>query len=226
MDAPLHGGERDLEGVGDLGVRQAHDVAEQQRHLEVGVELVDGAPERVDRLELLDGCVEHLQRRDLVDGHEAARPALVRPELVEDAVLRHLEEPRRELAAQGELRQALEDAEEDLLREILGERAVVDEPQHVVVDRRLVRPDDDREGSLVTPLSFAEDRQIRLRKRQDCVSIAPCSSRTDAAEGRNYGVLTRDLPVITRANARLTIEARRREIGELAAVAERRARGR
>ena len=129
----------------------------------------------VDRLQLLDRCVEHLQRRDVVDGDEAARPALVRSELVEDAVLRHLEEPRRELAAQGELREALEDAEEDLLREILGERAVVDEPQHVVVDRRLVRPDDDREGSLVTPLSFAEDRQIGLRERQGCVSIAACS---------------------------------------------------
>jgi hypothetical protein len=168
-------GERDLEGVGDLRVGQADDVAEQQRHLEIGVEVVDGAPERVDRLELFHRSVEHLQRRDLVDRHEPSRPALVRTELVEDAILRHLEEPRRELAAKRELREALEDAEEHLLREILGERAVLDEPQHVVVDRRLVHPDDDREGSLITPLSFAEDRQIRLRERQGRVSIASCS---------------------------------------------------
>ena len=60
VDAPLHGGERDLESVRDLGVRQADDVAEQQRHLEIRIELVDCSPERVDRLQLLDRSVEHL----------------------------------------------------------------------------------------------------------------------------------------------------------------------
>ena len=122
---------------------------------------------------------------------------LVRPQLVEHAVLRHLEEPRRELAAKRELREALEDAEKDLLREILGERAVVHEPQHVVVDGRLVRPDDDREGSLVTPLSLAEDRQIRLRERQDLREYSRVFANENGAERRNYGVLTRDLPLIT-----------------------------
>ena len=93
-----------------------------------------------------------------------ARPALARAQLVEHAVLRHLEEPGRELAAERELRQALEDAEEDLLRQVLGERPVADEPEHVVEDRRLVRPDDQREGALVTPLRFAQNPEIRLRE--------------------------------------------------------------
>ena len=60
--------------------------------------------------------------------------------------------------------QPLEDAEEDLLRQVLGERPVADEAQHVVEDRRLVGPDDDREGALVTPLRFAQDPEIRLRQ--------------------------------------------------------------
>ena len=203
VDPPLHGGESDLERVGDLGVRQADDVAEQQRHLEVRVQLVDCAP---------DACRSPRAARPERRAPRAARSRrwrrdarglpLVRAQLVEHAVLRHLEEPRRELAAQRELREALEDAEKDLLREVLGERAVVDEPQDVVVDGRLVRPDDDREGSLVTPLSLAEDRQIRLRERQDCVSIAACLLNDYGAERRNYGVLTRDLPVITEGERR------------------------
>src|SRR5919202_1468415 len=45
-------------------------------------------------------------------------------QLVEDAVLRHLEQPRRELRPQREPRQPLEDAEEDLLRQVLGQRPV------------------------------------------------------------------------------------------------------
>ena len=60
--------------------------------------------------------------------------------------------------------QALEDAEEDLLRQILGERPVADEPQHVVEDRRLVRPDDEREGALVATLCLPQNPEIRLRE--------------------------------------------------------------
>ena len=85
------------------------------------------------------------------------RPALARAELVEHAVLRHLEEPGRELRAEREPRQALEDAEEDLLRQILGERPVADEPQDVVEDRRLVGAHDQREGPLVTALGLPQN---------------------------------------------------------------------
>src|SRR5581483_1839608 len=106
--------------------------------------------------------VHDLERRRVLEGDQVARPALARPELVEHPVLRHLEEPRRELAAQREPRQTLEHAQEDLLGEVLGERAVADEAQDVVEDRSLVRPDDQREGALVTPLRLAQDTEVWL----------------------------------------------------------------
>ena len=68
------------------------------------------------------------------------------------------------LRAERELRQALEDAEEDLLRQVLGQRAVADEPQHVVEDRRLVGADDERERPLVAALCLPQDAEVRLRQ--------------------------------------------------------------
>jgi hypothetical protein len=126
-------------------------------------QVLDRTPERVDLLEPLDGRVQHLERGDVVDRDERPRPPLARAQLVEHAVLRHLKEPRRELRPERELRQALEDAEEDLLRQILGERPVsAYEPEHVVEDGRLVSAQDEREGSLVTPLRLPQDAEIRL----------------------------------------------------------------
>ena len=78
--------------------------------------------------------------------------------LVEHAVLRHLEEPGGELGAERELRQPLVDAEEDLLRQVLGERAVAaDEPEHVVEDRRFVGAEDQGERSFVSALRLSKD---------------------------------------------------------------------
>ena len=94
----------------------------------------------------------------------ALRTPLAGAELVEHAVLRHLEEPRRELAAQREARQRLEDPHEDLLRQILRERAIADEPEDVVEDRRLVGAHDQLERALVTPLRPAENVWIGLRE--------------------------------------------------------------
>ena len=86
-----------------------------------------------------------------------------RTQLVEHAVLGHLEEPGRELRAERELRQALVDPQEDLLRQILGEGAVsAHEPEHVVEDGRLVSAQDERESSLVTPLRLPQDAEIGL----------------------------------------------------------------
>src|SRR5207342_3551060 len=71
-----------------------------------------------------------------------------------------------------ELRQALEDAEEHFLGQILGQRPVaVDEPEDVVEDRSLVRPQDQCEGALVSALGFAEDSGIRLCQAQGSPSI-------------------------------------------------------
>jgi serine/threonine protein kinase len=142
VDAPLDGGERDLERVGDLRVGEADDVPQEQRHLEIDGEVVDSTPHRVHCLDALDRCVEHFERRRIVDRHDRARPALARPHLVEHAVLRHLEEPGREPAPQRELRETLVHPEENLLREVLGERAIAAETQDIVVDRRLVRAND------------------------------------------------------------------------------------
>ena len=103
--------------------------------------------------------------------HDRARPALGRAQLVEDAVLRHLEEPGRELRAERETRQPLEDAEEDFLGQILGERAVADHAQDVVVDRHLVSADDDRESAFIAPLRLPQDAVIRLGQRQGGRSI-------------------------------------------------------
>ena len=165
VDPPLHGGERDLERLGDLGVREADDVAQEQRHLEVGVERLDRSPHGVDRLGALGRRVDDLERRRVVDVHDGARTALDRAELVEHAVLRHLEQPRREARPKREARQSLEDPEEDLLRQILGEAAVTGQTQDVVVDRLLVRPNDDRERTLVAPLGLTQNAEIWLWQR-------------------------------------------------------------
>ena len=69
------------------------------------------------------------------------------------------------------LAQALVDPQEDLLRQVLGEAAVADEAQHVVVDRLLVRPDDEGERPLVTALSLAKHTGIGLRQGQCAASI-------------------------------------------------------
>ena len=89
----------------------------------------------------------------------------MRPELVEHAVLRHLEEPGREARAQRESGKTLENPEEDFLREVLGEVAVAGQPDDVVEDRLLVRPDDDRESALVAALCLAQDSEIWLWER-------------------------------------------------------------
>src|SRR5829696_8001439 len=167
VDPPLHGRERDLERVGDLGVREADHVAEEQRHLEVDVELLDRPPDRVHRLDPLERRVEDLERRHVVEVDDRARTSLVGAELVEDPVLRHLEEPGREATAEREARQALVDAEEDLLRQVLGERSVSDEAEHVVVDRNLVGAQNQREGTLIAPLGLPQYAEIRLSQRQE-----------------------------------------------------------
>src|SRR5919202_1773965 len=58
-----------------------------------------------------DHSADHLERRRIIDRDERSRPAFARTKLVENAVLRHLEEPRRELRPQREPRKALEDAD-------------------------------------------------------------------------------------------------------------------
>ena len=125
-----------------------------------------------------NGASSDLERRDVVDVDDAARTALERAELVEHPVLRHLEEPRREARPQREPGQALVDAEEDLLRQILGQRPVADEAQDVVVDRPLVRPNDDRERPLVAALGFPEDSEVRLFEGQCAASVQLFSAST------------------------------------------------
>ena len=159
--------------------------------------------------------------RRVVERDRRQRPALLRAQLVEHAVLRHLEEPRRELAAEREPRQPLEDAQEHLLRQVLRERLVaVRQPQDVVVDRRLVRAEDDRERTLVTPLGLPEDGQIWLWERQESRSIAPFSADSIAP----YVRFTRSSPVISSGGVdSQEMQGSRREIGQLATLPERRA---
>src|SRR3954471_19143286 len=95
--------------------------ARQTALFEGGVGFAPAPPDRVDRLEPLERRVDDLELRGVVERDGRARPPLARAQLVEHAVLRHLEEPRRELRAQRELRESLEDAEEDLLRQILSQ---------------------------------------------------------------------------------------------------------
>ena len=76
-------------------------------------------------------------------------------------------------------RQPLVDAEEDLLRQILGQRPVADEAENVVVDRPLVGPNDDGERPLVAALGFPEDPEIRLFERQCAASVQPISGSTN-----------------------------------------------
>ena len=82
--------------------------------------------------------------------------------------------------------QALEDADEDLLRQVLGERAVAGQAKDVVVHRRLVHADDrSANARSITLLRFVEGRSgsgcgrdnefnvalgLRLLGRSHCVS--------------------------------------------------------
>src|SRR5256885_16262294 len=84
------------ERVGDLVVGHPDDVAQEQRHLEVDGQVLDGAPDGVDRLDPLEGRVQNLELREVVERDVRARTALHRAQLVEYAVLRHLEHPGRE----------------------------------------------------------------------------------------------------------------------------------
>jgi hypothetical protein len=106
--------------------------------------------------------IDHLEPRRVLDHHDRLRPALAGAELVEHAVLRHLEEPGRELAAEREPRQRLEDTDEDLLREVLRQCPIADDAVHVVEDRRLVETEDLRERPLVATLRPAENVGVRL----------------------------------------------------------------
>ena len=76
VDAPLDRRERDLERVRDLRVREADHVAQQERHLQVDVQLSDRAPDGVDRLHALERRVHDLERRDVLERDEVPRPAL------------------------------------------------------------------------------------------------------------------------------------------------------
>src|ERR1700730_65098 len=110
----------------------------------------------LDRLQALDRLIDHLEVRRVLDRDNALRAPLLGAELVEHPVLRHLEEPRSELAAQRETRERLGHPHENLLRQILRERTVADDPVDVVEDRRLVSAQDHLERALVTPLRPAE----------------------------------------------------------------------
>ena len=165
VDPPLDGRERDLERLGDLRVREADDVAEEQRHLEIGVQPLDGTPDRVDGLGALRGRVDDLERGNVLELDDCARAALDGAKLVEHPVLGHLEEPGREARAQRESGKSLENPEEHFLREVFGEIAVAGQADDVVEDGLLVRPDDDREGTLVATLGLAQDSEVWLWQR-------------------------------------------------------------
>src|SRR5581483_6983627 len=92
--------------------------------------------------------------------------------------------PGGEAAAQREAGQPLEDAQEDLLRQVLRQRAVADEAEDVVEDGLLVRPHDQRERPLVALLSLAEDAGIGLHESQCAPSVARSGAET-----------TKDLPI-------------------------------
>src|SRR5206468_2108362 len=70
VDPPLDRRERDLQRVRDLRVREADDVAEQQRHLQVDVQAPDRAPDGVDRFQSLERRVDDLERRDVLQSDE------------------------------------------------------------------------------------------------------------------------------------------------------------
>ena len=121
VDPPLHRGERDLERVRDLGVRKAR----RRRGAAAPSSGRRSGPRRRARRRRSSRAARTARRAPRAAacrrGCDRARPALARAKLVEHPVLRHLEEPGREPGAEREARQALVDAEEDFLRQILGE---------------------------------------------------------------------------------------------------------
>src|SRR5260370_35279418 len=103
--------------------------------------------------------------RGVLDRDDPLRAPLARAQLVEHAVLRHLEEPGRELAAQRESRQRLKDPYEDFLRQVLRERAVAGQAVDILEDRYPVGARDQPECPLVTPRRPAQDGQARALAR-------------------------------------------------------------
>ena len=137
--------ELDAQGRGDLLVRQSFDVAQDDRGAELGREGVEG---------LLDVRVEVRVVEDLLGRGLAAGQPLGRvlAEGVEaDALLAadHVQEEVRGDAVQPALegarrvgRQGAEDADEDLLREVLGVVLVAGQAVGEAVDPAAVRADD------------------------------------------------------------------------------------
>ena len=151
----------------------------------------------VDRLEPLHRRVEDLERRDIVDADERPGPPLAGPQLVEHAVLRHLEHPGREPAPQREVREALEDPDEDLLREVFGERPVADQAQDVVVDREARRRGREARTLARPPAVLSAVRRGRAggaTRRVDCSLFA--SPIVTGSNGSIPHLLTKSLPVI------------------------------
>ena len=139
-------------------------VAEQQRHLQVWIQRSDGPPNRIDQLDTLRRRIDRLELGRVVE-RVRLWPPILRAQLVEDAVLRNLEEPRREPAAQRERRQAVIHPNEDFLRQVLGQSALANHAQHIVEHGYLVGVDDRAESALIAVLSLLENRGIRLRQR-------------------------------------------------------------
>ena len=131
----------------------------------------------------------------------------------------HLEQPGREARAEREAGQPLVDAEEDLLRQILCQGAVARQPQHVVEDRPLVGPHDDRERTLVTALGLPEDTEVRLWERHEGGEYR-ASLEGNCTARPLRGSVTSGFPVISGGTGRpSSVEHGRSEVGQLASVA-------
>ena len=171
-----------------------------------GLRAADGAPDRVDHLDALRRCVDDLERGDVVE-RVRVRPALAGAQFVEHPVLRHLEEPGREAAAQGEAREAVVDPQEDVLREVLGQHAIADDAQDVVEDRRLVGRHERCERARVALLRSPKSRELglrqwhgaRLARGAGIARVARVYRRTRGSRtGSDYAPDTKLRPVIPR----------------------------
>jgi len=109
----------------DLVVGEARHVAEQEGRLQIEGQPGDRAPDGGDRLRLLGGPVGGVE--PAVHGKlGCAGAACAGTHLVNDPVPGDLEQPGRELRPEREARQALVDAEEHLLGQVLGETALAE----------------------------------------------------------------------------------------------------
>ena len=146
MDARLDGARRQVEQGFELSVREPFEVAQREDERRLRIELAQRRLDLGEQLAVLGqggGVARVAQGVDRLQRQEAESPLEPPATIVVDAeVAREAERPRQQWDVAAEASEVLEQAQEDLLGEVLGALGVAAEVQGDGVDARAEPVDD------------------------------------------------------------------------------------